>query len=95
MLLSTSAGGQVCYLETANLDGESDLKIRLAVSSTDTQGGEARAPKGARMVEVEVPFRAGRELSGLVRVGASVSPLSEQQALLQGSQVMTKLGLWA
>jgi len=53
ILLSVKDGSEVCYVETANLDGESSLKRVYAVKSTKGMDTEAKLGSELR-VKVEV-----------------------------------------
>ena len=84
VLLGCANPDAACHLETANLDGEADLKIRRAAPLTAHEPLRA-SPAAAAGVEVEVPGHAPHELKGLLRFRGEVCPLSESQSLPQGS----------
>ena len=86
VLLAAASPDAACHLETANLDGEADLKIRRAAPLTAAEPLRA-GPSTAGGVELEVPWQAGHELKGLLRFRGDVCPLSESQSLPQGSSL--------
>ncbi len=84
VLLGCANPDAACHLETANLDGEADLKIRRAAPLTAREPLHA-SPAASAGVEVEVPGHAPHELKGLLRFRGDVCPLSESQSLPQGA----------
>lgn len=52
VLLSTSDPSGVCYVETLNLDGESNLKIRFARNECMNDNQEGRSVKGTVVCEL-------------------------------------------
>lgn len=93
IILSSSEPGAMCYIETANLDGETNLKIRQGLKETMhiTSTREVRAFKGA--IECESPNNRLYTFVGNVAFSSSKSstkqrtPLSADQLLLRGAQL--------
>lgn len=68
ILLSSSEPQGMCYIETANLDGETNLKIRSSLTSTSqlTEGSELSQLYG--QVEAEAPNRRLYEFAGNIAI---------------------------
>ena len=68
ILLSSSEPQGMCYIETANLDGETNLKIRSSLMSTSqlTEGSELSQLYGE--VEAEAPNRQLYEFAGNITI---------------------------
>lgn len=83
----------MCYIETANLDGETNLKIRQALPQTShiTSTREVRALRGS--VECEGPNNRLYKFVGNICFTSSAHatprtlPLSADQLLLRGAQL--------
>eukprot|EP00743_Colponemidia_sp_Colp-15_P002993 GILK01003236.1.p1 GENE.GILK01003236.1~~GILK01003236.1.p1 ORF type:complete len:1259 (+),score=240.27 GILK01003236.1:51-3779(+) len=101
LFLSSSDEGGLCYVETANLDGETNLKIKLAVHHTANMNEEQLMRLRGKL-EGEEPnnrlhsyqgsltFEAGldhRRPSEVQRRGGKTVPISLQQMLLRGTQL--------
>ncbi|XP_076446469.1 putative phospholipid-transporting ATPase IA isoform X4 [Babylonia areolata] len=86
ILLSSSEPQAMCYVETANLDGETNLKLRQGHSATmDLLTGEELSSLHG-MVECEMPNRHLYEFVGnIILQGESAVPLGPNQLLLRGS----------
>ena len=88
ILLASSEPQGMCYIETANLDGETNLKIRsgLACTSELTDPKELVRLKGE--VEAEQPNRSLYEFAGnIVLPGKQPLPVSATQLLLRGARL--------
>jgi len=88
ILLASSEPQGMCYIETANLDGETNLKIRsgLACTSELTDPKELGRLKGE--VEAEQPNRSLYEFAGnIVLPGKQPLPVSATQLLLRGARL--------
>ena len=68
ILLSSSEPQGMCYIETANLDGETNLKIRSSLTATAqlTEGSELSQLFG--QVEAEAPNRRLYEFAGNIAI---------------------------
>ncbi|KAJ2379980.1 hypothetical protein GGI05_006460, partial [Coemansia sp. RSA 2603] len=68
LILATSADDNGCYVETKNLDGETNLKPRAALAETSG----VRDPNGASrlraLVEVDAPSSNMTKLNGSIRI---------------------------
>merc|ERR1719510_715018 len=85
----------MCYIETSNLDGETNLKIRTAIQQTYKElesiehMGEAvfKGIKGE--IECEEPNRNLYEFVGNIQIrNNQVAPLSQSSILLRGTKLM-------
>lgn len=86
LILSTSERGGICYAETKNLDGETNLKIRDAVKSTAfiTRSSECHELK--MLVETELPYTDLFVQNGTVSLGSEdVTSFNIRHVLLRGS----------
>uniref|UniRef100_A0A673BML9 Phospholipid-transporting ATPase n=1 Tax=Sphaeramia orbicularis TaxID=375764 RepID=A0A673BML9_9TELE len=78
----------MCYIETSNLDGETNLKIRQGLQMTaDIKDIDSLMRLSGRM-ECESPNRHLYEFVGNIRLdGHSTVPLGPDQILLRGAQL--------
>lgn len=88
ILLSSSEPQGMCYIETANLDGETNLKIRQGLPQT----AEMLTTKDLRTmsgyVECELPNRHLYEFTGNIKMNnLKTLPLSPDQILLRGAML--------
>ncbi|OQR84178.1 P-type ATPase (P-ATPase) Superfamily [Achlya hypogyna] len=86
LLLATSSDNGLCYVQTANLDGETNLKIRQTVSQAytlETLSGVAIS------VDCDVPSKNMFEWTAYVRLGDESLPASMDNLLLRGSEMCT------
>lgn len=93
VLLSSSEPEAMCYIETANLDGETNLKIRQGLSQTKhLLDHKALAALKGRVV-CEKPNRHLYEFRGNIELRAGrdtqsgVYPLGPEQLLLRGAML--------
>eukprot|EP00054_Salpingoeca_dolichothecata_P013519 m.75492 g.75492 ORF g.75492 m.75492 type:complete len:1176 (-) comp20522_c0_seq1:32-3559(-) len=88
VLLSSSEPQGMCYVETANLDGETNLKIRQALPQTSslTTTRDVRFCSGH--IECEGPNNRLYKFIGNVKLNQGNSlPLGPDQLLLRGAQL--------
>ncbi|XP_035387938.1 phospholipid-transporting ATPase IA isoform X5 [Electrophorus electricus] len=88
IILSSSEPQGMCYIETSNLDGETNLKIRQGLQITaEIKDIESLMRLSGRM-ECESPNRHLYEFVGNIRLdGHSTVPLGPDQILLRGAQL--------
>jgi len=88
ILLSSSEPNGICYIETANLDGETNLKIRSAHTITrDITDGKALGKFSGHIVS-EAPNRHLYEFKGnIVERGSAAAPIGPTQLLLRGARL--------
>ncbi|KAK9277681.1 hypothetical protein L1049_007228 [Liquidambar formosana] len=82
-LASTNADG-VCYIETANLDGETNLKIRKALERTWDYLAPEKASEFKGEVQCEQPNNSLYTFSGNLLFQKQTLPLTPNQILLRG-----------
>ncbi|XP_075868225.1 putative phospholipid-transporting ATPase IA isoform X4 [Nelusetta ayraudi] len=88
VILSSSEPQGMCYIETSNLDGETNLKIRQGLQVTaDLKDIDSLMRLSGRM-ECESPNRHLYEFVGNIRLERhSTIPLGPDQILLRGAQL--------
>ncbi|XP_026213835.1 phospholipid-transporting ATPase IA isoform X1 [Anabas testudineus] len=88
VILSSSEPQGMCYIETSNLDGETNLKIRQGLQVTaEIKDIDSLMRLSGRM-ECESPNRHLYEFVGNIRLdGHSTVPLGPDQILLRGAQL--------
>jgi len=86
VLLSSSEPQSMCYVETAMLDGETNLKIRQAVTATAHLTEEGDFEDFAPVFECDLPNNKLYEFNGSVQLAAESEKLSlsNGQVLLRG-----------
>ncbi|XP_004509930.1 phospholipid-transporting ATPase 3-like [Cicer arietinum] len=82
-LASTNADG-VCYIETANLDGETNLKIRKALEKTWDYLTPEKASEFKGEIQCEQPNNSLYTFTGNLLIQKQTLPLSPNQILLRG-----------
>ncbi|KAG6396532.1 hypothetical protein SASPL_142683 [Salvia splendens] len=82
-LASTNPDG-VCYVETANLDGETNLKIRKAPERTWDFVSPHKASEFKGEVQCEQPNNSLYTFTGNLIIDKQILPLSPNQLLLRG-----------
>lgn len=82
-LASTNQDG-ICYVETANLDGETNLKIRKALERTWDYVDDERAKDFTGKIECEHPNNSLYTFIGNLVIGKQTLPLTPNQILLRG-----------
>ncbi|KAK8647609.1 hypothetical protein V6N13_121340 [Hibiscus sabdariffa] len=82
LLASTNADG-VCYIETANLDGETNLKIRKALEKTWDYLTPEKACEFKGEVQCEQPNNSLYTFTGNLVINNQTLPLSPNQILLR------------
>ncbi|GAB2214152.1 hypothetical protein Drorol1_Dr00018492 [Drosera rotundifolia] len=82
-LASTNADG-VCYIETSNLDGETNLKIRKALEKTWDYLTPEKTTEFAGEVQCEQPNNSLYTFTGNLIIEKQTLPVSPNQLLLRG-----------
>lgn len=67
VVLSTSDADGLCYLETKNLDGETNLKVRKAIQATATLSSEEDIEKSSFVLDSEPPHQNLYIYNGVLR----------------------------
>ncbi|CAN9515194.1 unnamed protein product [Ophioblennius macclurei] len=88
VILSSSEPQGMCYIETSNLDGETNLKIRQGLQVTSDIKEIDNLMRLSGRMECESPNRHLYEFVGNIRLtGHSTVPLGPDQILLRGAQL--------
>ncbi|KAG8453626.1 hypothetical protein GDO86_000310 [Hymenochirus boettgeri] len=88
ILLSSSEPQAMCYIETSNLDGETNLKIRQGLSVTADMKDMDTLMSLSGKIECESPNRHLYDFNGNFRLdGHGLVPLGPDQILLRGAQL--------
>ncbi|GIX83118.1 phospholipid-transporting ATPase IA [Caerostris darwini] len=88
VLLSSSEPHAMCYIETANLDGETNLKIRQGLPQTANWLTPKDLGRLRGTLECEAPNRHLYEFTGNLRIaGKQTLPLGADQLLLRGAKL--------
>ncbi|XP_060784081.1 phospholipid-transporting ATPase IA isoform X2 [Neoarius graeffei] len=88
IILSSSEPQGMCYIETSNLDGETNLKIRQGLQVTSEIKDIDSLMRLSGRMECESPNRHLYEFVGNIRLdGHSTVPLGPDQILLRGAQL--------
>ncbi|CAH8531649.1 unnamed protein product [Schistosoma bovis] len=88
VLLASSEPQAMCYIETSNLDGETNLKLRqgLPVTTHLLTAGELNSFDA--VVECEPPNRKLDEFVGVIRTADGIAhPLNPTQLILRGASL--------
>ncbi|XP_038055238.1 probable phospholipid-transporting ATPase IA isoform X2 [Patiria miniata] len=88
VLLASSAPQAMCYIETAQLDGETNLKIRQGVPQTAHLVSDQELMQINGRIECDVPNRHLYDFTGNIRVKQDQSlsvPIGPEQVLLRGA----------
>ncbi|KAL5976712.1 Phospholipid-transporting ATPase 3 [Asimina triloba] len=84
LFLASSNPDGVCYIETANLDGETNLKIRKALEKTWDYLFPEKAAEFQGKIECEQPNNSLYTFTGNLIINEQTLPLSPNQVLLRG-----------
>uniref|UniRef100_A0A3P8XYJ3 Phospholipid-transporting ATPase n=1 Tax=Esox lucius TaxID=8010 RepID=A0A3P8XYJ3_ESOLU len=88
VILSSSEPQGMCYIETSNLDGETNLKIRQGLQITSEIKDIDSLMRLSGRMECESPNRHLYEFVGNIRLDRhSTVPLGPDQILLRGAQL--------
>ncbi|KAJ3217909.1 hypothetical protein HDU67_007060 [Dinochytrium kinnereticum] len=95
ILLSSSEPDALCYIETSNLDGETNLKIRQGIPETAVMltPGEVAGLDG--IIKSELPNNSLYTYEGTLRLGNKDIPLDPSQLLLRGAQLRNTHWIYA
>ncbi|XP_068123079.1 phospholipid-transporting ATPase IB isoform X4 [Hyperolius riggenbachi] len=88
IIISSSEPQAMCYIETSNLDGETNLKIRQGLPATSSLQSLDDLVKITGRVECEGPNRHLYDFTGTLRLESN-SPVAvgPEQILLRGAQI--------
>ena len=88
--MSSSDPGGICYIETSNLDGETNLKLREALQETIEFTSEDRIDGLEGEVQCEQPNSNLYKFNGNIKLAShqQASPLNLSSLLLRGAKLM-------
>ncbi|KAL6006940.1 putative phospholipid-transporting ATPase 9 [Asimina triloba] len=87
LLLSSSYEDAICYVETMNLDGETNLKLKQALEVTSGLNEDSRFQNFKALVRCEDPNANLYSFVGSMELEGQQYPLSPQQLLLRDSKL--------
>jgi phospholipid-transporting ATPase len=79
----------MCYIETANLDGETNLKIRhsLKVTTHCLSSEQLVSELSLSSIQCDQPNRHLYEFHGNLKLGDSVHPMGPENVVLRGAKL--------
>ncbi|KAJ3191400.1 hypothetical protein HK101_007812 [Irineochytrium annulatum] len=95
ILLSSSEPDALCYIETSNLDGETNLKIRQGLPETAEMLTPHHVAQMAGLVKSELPNNSLYTFEGTLRLNGKDLPLDPSQLLLRGAQLRNTRWIYA
>ncbi|KAL9673201.1 hypothetical protein QQ045_029455 [Rhodiola kirilowii] len=87
ILLSSSYEDATCYVETMNLDGETNLKLKQALLETSNLQEDSSFREFKAIIKCEDPNANLYSFVGSLDLGQNQLPLSPQQLLLRDSKL--------
>ncbi|CAA0821148.1 Putative phospholipid-transporting ATPase 7 [Striga hermonthica] len=87
LLLSSSYEDGICYVETMNLDGETNLKVKRALETTLPLGDDSTFKEFHAAIRCEDPNPNLYTFVGKLEYGSLVYPLDPSQILLRDSKL--------
>ncbi|GMI76738.1 Aminophospholipid ATPase 9 [Hibiscus trionum] len=87
ILLSSSYEEAICYVETMNLDGETNLKLKQALDATSSLHDDSSFQNFKAVIRCEDPNANLYSFVGSLELGDEQHPLSPQQLLLRDSKL--------
>jgi phospholipid-transporting ATPase len=84
VILSTSEIEGIAYIETANLDGETNLKLRQALAQTNSLQDKKLLSELKGVVECDLPNNKLYKFDATLALGDKTYSLSNKQVLLRG-----------
>ncbi|KAJ1561416.1 hypothetical protein HK405_003976 [Cladochytrium tenue] len=87
VLLSSSEPDALCYIETSNLDGETNLKIRQGLQETSNLLSPEEVSQLDGVIKSELPNNSLYTFEGTLRMGQKEIPLEPAQLLLRGAML--------
>lgn len=87
ILLSSSYEDPICYVETTNLDGETNLKLKQAIGATATLNDDSAFQTFRGIIRCEDPNANFFSFVGSLEVAGQQHPLTLRQLLLRDSKL--------
>ena len=95
VLLSSSEPEAICYIETANLDGETNLKIRQGLTETSQYLTPDSVSNLNASIKSELPNNSLYTFDATLNMDGRDYPLSTEQLLLRGAQLRNTRWVYA
>ncbi|KAI8909915.1 hypothetical protein DFJ77DRAFT_109181 [Powellomyces hirtus] len=95
ILLSSSEPDALCYIETSNLDGETNLKIRQGLPETSHLLTADAVARLNGVIRSELPNNSLYTYEGMLRIQTKSLPLDPMQLLLRGAQLRNTQWIYA
>jgi len=96
ILLNSSSHKGVCYVETKNLDGETNLKYKISCKETiELARNQEDLQRLYGGMKCELPNPSLYTFEGILKVGDLLVPLSSDQLLLRGSILKNTAWIYA
>ncbi|KAJ3271263.1 hypothetical protein HDV01_006935 [Terramyces sp. JEL0728] len=87
VIISTSEPDSLCYIETSNLDGETNLKIRQGIPETGNLLSPEAVAKFQGSIETELPNNSLYTFKATLRFNGQELAIGPNQLLLRGAQL--------
>ncbi|UJR10369.1 hypothetical protein I4U23_014574 [Adineta vaga] len=89
VLISSGEPNSICYIQTSNLDGETNLKVRQGLPQTAHVLSSVQLKELQGTIECELPNRNLYDFAGTLKINsvAFPIPLGPDQILYRGSQL--------
>ncbi|GAM24475.1 hypothetical protein SAMD00019534_076500 [Acytostelium subglobosum LB1] len=89
LLSSSSDSPGLCYIETSNLDGETNLKTKQSLIETNALQSQQHFTDCKLLVECEQPSHILHKFDGRISMNSNEPlPLNAEQLLIRGTQLM-------
>ncbi|KAJ3414832.1 hypothetical protein HDV05_005989 [Chytridiales sp. JEL 0842] len=95
ILISSSEPDALCYIETSNLDGETNLKIRQGLPETAEILTPEEVSKMEGVIKSELPNNSLYTYEGTLRLNHKEIPLDPAQLLLRGAMLRNTRWVYA
>ncbi|KAJ3339680.1 hypothetical protein HDU93_007906 [Gonapodya sp. JEL0774] len=95
IILSSSEPDAICYIETSNLDGETNLKVKQGIPQTSEIMTPDQAAGLTGYIRSEPPNNSLYTYSGLLNLAGRDYPLDPTQLLLRGAQLRNTPWIYA
>ncbi|KAL2918308.1 aminophospholipid translocase [Polyrhizophydium stewartii] len=87
VIISSSEPDALCYIETSNLDGETNLKIRQGLPETANILTPEQVASMEGVIKTELPNNSLYTFEGTLRLREKEIPLNPDQLLLRGAML--------
>ena len=84
VIISSSENDNIAYIDTCNLDGETNLKVRQGIVQTSNINNEKEANDFQAVLECDKPNKSLYSFNGNIKFNENTYPLENKQLLLRG-----------